>query len=62
MAKWWKDRDKFFPVPSSNPPRHHDAGDPEDQTLPMEDIGDVAHDDDYDELDDVEPPERGVDS
>lgn len=59
-AKWWKDRDKWMPVPVPNPPRHHDT-DESEPDLPGEDIGDVA-DDDSDEFDDVEPPDRGLEN
>jgi hypothetical protein len=58
-AKWWKDRDKSLPVPTSDPLTHHDDEE-QQQELPGEDIGDIA-DDDPDELDDVELPDRGAD-
>lgn len=62
MVKWWKDRDKLIPgEPDNNPPRQHDDDPAEEQDLPGEDIGDVG-DDDTDELDDIEPPDRGIDT
>lgn len=61
MVKWWKDRDKWIPRwPGSNP-TPNDQGEEEEEDLPGEDIGDIA-DDDFDEVDDTEPPDRGPDS
>ena len=58
MAKWWKDRDDWFPGNPVEPPRHdRDSGD--DSQIPTEDIGDVA--DDSDVPDDDDPPDQGVD-
>ena len=57
MAKWWKDRDDWFPGKPVEPPRHDP--DPDDSQIPTEDIGDA--DNELDELDDVELPDRGVD-
>jgi hypothetical protein len=57
MVTWWKDRDKWRPQVHESPP--HDKPE-EQQDLPHEDIGDVAHDD-SDDFDDVDLPDRGTD-
>ena len=59
MATWWQDRGKLLPdlIKIPTHPGHGTEDEPEN---PTEDIGHVS-DDQSDELDDVEPPDRGAD-
>ena len=60
MAKWWKDRDEALPrhIIKIPPQPSRESHQPEE--FNVEDIGDVV-DDHFDEVDDAELPDRGID-
>jgi hypothetical protein len=53
---WWKDRDEWMPPLSNDTPPRLDSEE-EQAEVPIEDAGDVANDDSYDE--DPDLPHRG---